>query len=632
MKKAKVIIALVLSICLILTGCSSGSESETNTQGNSTTRATTKATTVESSPALSYPDPVSFFNCEYEVSEDETIIVMYSDCDLTDAVSAYISLASDYGFSFINAADTLKDDFSSATGYILAYNGSEESGEIDIHNYGYMESVKKADGDYCDAWLMSIVLYQLQDFEIDSVDAYQYSNSGNTATATTSATTNATTASTTSSTAATSKLLTSEIAEASAKPTSDAMDLLYYAQEEMSFGDESTGGTHVVRDFSGTASDYDVLYAYVEVLCDNYEFELAAEPYYVESGKYIFAEFLLNYTGSKKMIAGGIDGVYTDGTGDIMIYIQVKRDSLKGAIWYDTALEMGDDGYVYGSSEGGASYIGESFSAGLYQLSNGSYQTTDGRFNVFVGEAMLITDGTATTYNAEFVYDNDDNRQEITAENRYGTEQLVIYIPTTVTLKTDQIFDSSYFIIDLDYSVQHRGISSTVPPYTWTAMVACLHDSDYIYPVRGLSGVMTGVNVRVMYADDDVAVFYACMQFETEPYQVEALIAVGIGTDTVAENQPDDEYTISVGQYVEITGPSVYGAGYNLWEWEIMYGDTYVDLTGDVAQTCMVSGISSGEARVKVTYSYSVKEADVLTGIERSVSHSTTREYVITVK
>lgn len=416
------------------------------------------------------------------------------------------------------------------------------------------------------------------------------------------------------------------------KPVSDAMDLLYYAQQEMTLGDASASGTSMVRDFKGNAADYDVLCAYVELLCDKYDFELVADPHYKEGSTYTFIEFVLNYTGSKNMTGSGIKGVYTDNVGDVMIYAEIKRDTLKGAMWYDSALEPGNDGYVYGSSSGGSSYIGDSFAAGLYRLADGSFQTTDGRLTAAVGEAMMITDGSSTTYESDYIYDNDDNRQEIYVENKYGTEQQVVYIPTTVTLATDQIYDSSYFIIESNWATNTRGIESKIPPYTWTAMFACLHDGNYIYPVRGLSGVMTDVNMRVMYVDESIAVFYTCAQFESEPYEVETLIAVPIGLDTVAENQPDGEYTISVGSYVDISGPYEYDTGYDLWSWEFVYGDSLATLTGENAQICRITGTSAGEIRVRVTYSYSVKEPDVLTGIERSVSHSTSQEFVVTIK
>ncbi|MCD8019802.1 MAG: zinc ribbon domain-containing protein [Clostridiales bacterium] len=435
--------------------------------------------------------------------------------------------------------------------------------------------------------------------------------------------------------ASTEKILVAEelSSGSAAKPASDAMDLLYYAQQEMTLGEKSTSGTSIVRSFKGSASDYDVLSAYVELLCEEYEFELVADPYYNDSGKtYTFIEFVLHYTGSKSMTGDGIVGTFTGNTGDIMIYATVERDTLKGAIWCDSTLDLGNDGYVYGSSSGGASYIGDSFTTGLYLLADGSYQTMDGRLTAAVGEAMLIADGTATTFPSEFIYDNDDNRQEIYVNNNYGTEQQVIYIPTTVTLASGQIYDSSYFIIESDSATKNRGVYSTVPPFTWTAMFACLHDGEYICPVRGLSGVMTEINVRVMYVDESVAVFYTCAQFESEPYEVESLIAVEIGTDTVVENQPDGEYTISVGDSVDITGPSEFDTGYNLWDWEFVYGEAYAILTGTNAQTCKVIGTSVGEVRVKVTYSYSLKEPDVLTGIERSVGHSATREYVITIE
>ncbi|MCD8105121.1 MAG: hypothetical protein LUF35_08995 [Lachnospiraceae bacterium] len=407
------------------------------------------------------------------------------------------------------------------------------------------------------------------------------------------------------------------------------MDLLYYAEDELSFGDAGKSGSNMVRDLSGSGSGYDVLKAYVDLLCDSYDFELTVEPYY-QSISSTFFDFVLTYTGSETMIGGGVTGTFSNATGDIMIYGTIERDKLKGAIWYDPALTMADYGYRYGSSSSGKSLIGDSVTAGLYRLDDGSYQTSDGRLSAAVGEAMMVTDGSATTCSATFVMDTDSGHQEISIANGYGVVLQKFYFPATRTLQTGTVYTESEFIVEADYETNTGGIHDSMPSYTWSTMFACAHNDSYIVPVRGMSGEMTALNVRVMYVEQEsVAVFYTCAQFQTAPYEIEALIAVSIGTDTVVANQADEEYTISTGESVSITGPWEFDSGYNLWTWEFLEGSNLAEMSGTVSQTCTVTGHKTGDVRVKVTYEYSVEEADVLTGIERSVGKSTTREYVI---
>lgn len=608
----------------------------------------------------SIPNPEVFLGISAQIDQSnswnlrKTHYLFEFEEDPSDAVKAYVDLlaSSEYPFVLNRSYESYEDEY-----FYLKYNGGKRC----LSSSGYDVFIKNCGNDYYtyrDTYVVEIYIYNSGNFELIDAGRYLVKNyededfedsdlegddirnndTGNDVTGNDDTENddsgNNDTEGKSSSYPSEKTLVAKELSSDSvSKEKSDAMDLLYYAQQEMSLDTVGPSGTSLVRGFSGTASDYDVLYAYVELLCAEYEFELVETPYYDDSGStYTFVEFVLHYTGSKSMIGSGIGGTFTGNIGEVMIYAQIKRDTLKGAIWYDSALEMGDDGYVYGSSAGGKSYIGDSFGAGLYWMPDGSYQTTDGRLSASVGEAMLITDGTSTTFSADFTYDNDDNKQKVCVRNSYGTEQQVFYIPTTVTLASEQIYDSSYFIVESDWATKERGVSSGVPSYTWAAMFACLHDGNYIYPVRGLSGVMTDVNVRVMYVSESVAVFYTCAQFESSPYEVEALVAVAIGTDTVVENKPDGEYTISVGGTVDITGPSEFDTGYDLWAWEFVEGEDCAKLTGANAQICRVTGEKTGDVRVRVTYSYSVKEPDVLTGIERSVGHSTTREYVIHVE
>ncbi len=202
----KKLMSIILLTCVVLTGCgSSGSTSASTSDSTSaSTSDSTSASTSDSASASTsdsasasasdsepvslpdtetesessigkqYPDPVAFFNCQYECSDDGEVIVLYGDTDLTEAISEYIELVENCGFTFTNAADTLKDDFTMATGYILAYDNDENSGCITIHYTGFTENSKDANGDYRDYWLLWIEVYNVEDFECVEVDAYEY--------------------------------------------------------------------------------------------------------------------------------------------------------------------------------------------------------------------------------------------------------------------------------------------------------------------------------------------------------------------------------------------------------------------------------------------------------------------------
>ncbi|MCD7806888.1 MAG: hypothetical protein LUH19_06050 [Lachnospiraceae bacterium] len=409
-----------------------------------------------------------------------------------------------------------------------------------------------------------------------------------------------------------------------------AMDLLFYATDELSF-DTKSDGEYTGRSFDGTASDYDVLFSYIELLCSEYNFELADDPYYEVKKSVTVFDFVLTYTGMEQMTGSGINGLFSGVSGDIMIYGTIERDTLEGFFYYDPALEMIDEGWRYGSSTGGNELVGTSAGAGLYRLADGSFQTTDGRLSAAVGEAMLITDGVEETQLARYVWDNDADCQEIFVENSLGTTLVKIRFPNTTTLASGQIYTEYRFMVDNSGdAVTRLGVYDKVPPLNWKNMFVCVHGDDYVAPIRGMIGEMTRLNIRVLYVEEDsVAVFYFCTRFKSSPNEVEGLIAVSIGEDSVVENQPDGEYTIYVGESIEITGPWESGAGHSLWTWEYLEGSQFSELTGTTSQTCTLTGNKAGDVRVKVTYDYSVSEPDVLTGISKTVQKVQEQEFVV---
>ena len=80
--------------------------------------------------------------------------------------------------------------------------------------------------------------------------------------------------------------------------------------------------------------------------------------------------------------------------------------------------------------------------------------------------------------------------------------------------------------MESSYAVKAGGRFEDMPSYTWPTMFAAWHGSEYVVPVLGMGGDMKRLNLRVMYADGETAVLYACAQFATAPRELEMLMAV----------------------------------------------------------------------------------------------------------
>ena len=304
---------------------------------------------------------------------------------------------------------------------------------------------------------------------------------------------------------------------------SEFMGLEYYT-DTLSVGKEEQSDGFLVRSFSGSASDYNALKAYVDLLCSQYDFALVGTPYYKKITDTFF-EFTLRYTGSASLSGQKTPGTFVDYEGNMMIYGTIDGNRLKGAIWYDRKLTTYDGGYRYGKSSVQTDLVGDSITAGLYRMSNGSYATSDGRLQAAVGRAVLVQDGKSSQCTATYTFSADSNRQEILVTDKNAIPQMKFYFPATYTMTTGQIYAESEFIIESSYAVKDGGRFDRMPEYTWPSMFALAHGGEYVVPVLGMSGDMQRVNVRVMYSDDSVSVFYACAQMDSAPYQIEALIA-----------------------------------------------------------------------------------------------------------
>lgn len=90
------------------------------------------------------------------------------------------------------------------------------------------------------------------------------------------------------------------------------------------------------------------------------------------------------------------DDVY----GDVTVYGVLERSKCSGYIHIVEGLEYDDLGLRADGGRVSTAPGGESLASDLLRHSDGSYETSDGRFHVKVGEAMVYRDGSVCTTDA----------------------------------------------------------------------------------------------------------------------------------------------------------------------------------------------------------------------------------------
>lgn len=75
-----------------------------------------------------------------------------------------------------------------------------------------------------------------------------------------------------------------------------------------------------------------------------------------------------------------------------------------------------------------------------------------------------------------------------------------------------------------------------------------------------------------------------------------------------------------------------FGSAYNTYDWEITSGSDHVTIESASGDTCRFKGVSKGTAILQVKYHYTVDGEDVLTGNDRTIAKTKTKEYKIVVE
>lgn len=411
-------------------------------------------------------------------------------------------------------------------------------------------------------------------------------------------------------------------------------DLYDYARTEMDFDqlDASDNGNQH-RKFNGDDGDYELIDGFVQALCDGpYNLKLV-DAHFEDYGRKKFFSYALDYTGSGRVTGREGMNFVDDVTGNLTIYGTIDGSRLKGYIYYGKGFEVVDLGMRSDGSIVDVSLPGQSLMSDVL-ASNDTYTTLDGRFSVSLNNAMIYRDGEPIKVEASFVRNQAENREELHIDNFYRNESIILTVPYNSVMSGD-IFDARTIGLNDDGGFD-KYMDNMDDFLSWRfshRILGVCHDGDYFLCYRDDFNDFADVAVRFVKFDpeNDVAVIYLCLQFDTEPYEYEVLAAVSLGGTPKGANA-DEVINVSRGDTFEIafTGTE-FDTHYDLYTWEILEGSSLIELTGARSSTCTVKAYDAGTARVRITYEYGVDGKNPLTGSDQTDFKSKTREYVINI-
>lgn len=407
-----------------------------------------------------------------------------------------------------------------------------------------------------------------------------------------------------------------------APATSDepvVQDMYSYMQNNMTFdtiGSNDEGAQY--RKFRGGNDTCALIEEYVHVLCASGSFTLVDSYYEAYSAKDIFFSYALDYIGSCRLPGDRCEMNFKDGVfGHVTIYGLKKYSNFEGYIYVARGLEFGDLGLRIGGQTQSVALPGTSVGADLYRMDDGSYQTGDGRFHLNVGQAQIYRDGKLYTTDATLVRNQAENREEVRIYNFFRNDSIILTLPYNSVL-TGDVLDRRTIGVNKEGTYEEY-IDNMEAFLHWRfsdKLLGVSHDGDMLLCYHDDYNDFDDVVVRVMYWDParDTAVFYICATFDTAPYEYETIAAVSLGATPQGANA-DAMFNMSVGEKMEISfSGREFMPTYELFTWEILEGSALIELTGTRGQTCTVQAYDPGTVRLKVTYEYGAKGANVLTG------------------
>lgn len=413
--------------------------------------------------------------------------------------------------------------------------------------------------------------------------------------------------------------------------TAFMQDLVTYCCDRLSYDKISNTNNYMVRDYQGGKEDYQLVKDYVNMLVETNPY---LELQHVHEKEYddVFFSFAIDYTGNVNM-GPKIEQTYTDNQCNIMLYGSIHRSKLELSVWTPANMELTDLGLRWEGGQADVSFGGPSASAGLYRNADGSFETTDGRFRVAPGEAMILRDGEVFTTEATYNRNDKTDRDLIWMRYFHQEETLHLSYPAHSLHSGDLLWlrdvnrENSWLLKDGGVFEAEKDFTSS----RWDGpFLGANHAGSWITPVNAPSSSFTDAAVRVMYMDGDVAVFYLYAEYTTAPFTMEALCAVPL-VDRLTEDEID--YTTSVGQALNLSYEwTEFGASFNQYSWEIISGSDLATLSDTQSKTCTLHAGKPGLVGVRVTYNYGTTEPNVLTGNPSHVSRTKTHDYIIKIK
>lgn len=260
---------------------------------------------------------------------------------------------------------------------------------------------------------------------------------------------------------------------------------------------------------------------------------------------------------------------------------------------------------------------GLSLGAGLLRMPDGSYQTSDGRLHADLNTAMVIRDGVEYHCNARFIIS--DGAEQVWIEDYYRNEGIFMETPGNYLMQND-LLQLRDFARRQPIDSAKGGLDGT--QYDRPAF-AMAHGSSWIGPGINQTDYIS-VSMRVMYLDrsgDAVYYFYASFR-DGEPREVEVLCVVS----TEGSGEMDNVTYLEIGDNLTLTYNGPDSESYQTYDWEVISGGENVVIESG-GNKCKIKAVDAGGVTIRVTYSYTVEEPDVLTGILRNAPHSATQDY-----
>ncbi len=393
--------------------------------------------------------------------------------------------------------------------------------------------------------------------------------------------------------------------------------------------------------FEGTFASYEAIREYVTLLDTSFDFDMLISPYedIYQSGNYklVDFEYIMSYNGIYSIGDEQAEGEHTKYDGDMVITGTYKvtqanpQGELECDIMFNMDITVLDEGYRFNEEKLARYYCGESFGAGLYKNTDGSYETSDGRFRVSVGEAVMLSDGVASRLTVLFNLNSRSNIQEFVLNNSMGITQAAFAFPITKTLTQGSIYCENQLLSEHGLANPLKNLTEKTVDLRYEGF-RILHQERYYIVQQGMLADFNRLNMRIMYIDENysVAVIYFCAEFDSKPNTVECLMAVPLNSPSggTSAGNSDGVYNIKINETVEIKGPHEFDSKYHTYEWSFVSGSEFCEMHNTHAQTSKIIAHSAGTVRVRLVYSYTKKFVNVLGEYDH---HAQTRtlEYVI---